>query len=68
MIEIVKLKGKKVRCDVCQKTIKTETFHWIVIHKSTYEDRFIQGCASADKDLEVCNDCIKDLNFKRYEQ
>ena len=66
---MAKLKGKKVRCDVCQKTIKTKSFRWLMVHKVDYQERYYyESAANCEKDLDICKDCIKNLNFKRYEK
>ena len=65
----MKVRGKKVRCDVCEKIIKTKKFRHIIIHVANYEDVYVQEamCAS-EKVMDVCNSCVLNLNFRPFKQ
>jgi len=67
---MVKVKHRKqVRCDVCNKIIKTKKFRKLQVFEVSYDDVYVQGCMiGAEKDLDVCNDCVLDLNFRGVEK
>lgn len=61
--------GKKVRCDVCEKIIRTKKFRQILIYITNYEKAYIDGhLDNCEKELDVCNSCIFNLNFREYKQ
>ena len=62
---MVKLKNKKVRCDVCNQVIQTKKFNVVLVSKADYEDRYEQESLSDfEKEIDVCNNCILNLNFR----
>ena len=64
---MAKMKGKKVRCDVCEKTIDTEKFRVLMVFEADYEERYHhQSCSECEKDMDVCSDCILNLNFRPW--
>ena len=63
------MERKKIRCQVCGKYIKQKHFRVVQIFKANYEDRFIQQALSnCEKDLNVCNKCVLNLNFREFKQ
>ncbi len=59
-------KGKTAICDVCHKPIKTKTFRWLMVHKVTYKDKYFhESAADCEIDMDVCEDCIQNLNFNK---
>jgi len=58
--------GRVVECDVCGRIIKDgERFKWVVVHDViTYEDKYVQGAASESIDMDACEECADNLNFR----
>jgi len=61
----MKLKNNEVQCDICHKKIKEgEMFRNILVHKVTYKDKYFhEAMSDCEKDLDVCNNCILNMNF-----
>lgn len=56
-----------VRCDVCGKSCGKE-FRAILIHVTNFKERYIHmGMAGVEKELDVCNFCVDNLNFRPLE-
>ena len=65
MIYVTIENGNIVRCDVCQQIIRSEKFRFVLVHVVSHEDRCIQETAfDCEKELDVCNDCILNMNFR----
>lgn len=59
--------GRRVKCDICKKIIKTKKFRSVLIYVTSYEEKYKNFCMSnVEKDLDICNSCVINLNFKEY--
>lgn len=59
-----KLPNKKVKCDVCLKTIRQKKFFHVMIGETNYKDVYYHLSVEFDKEFDVCNYCILLLNFR----
>ncbi len=61
--------GRRVRCDVCKKIIKTKKFRSVLIYVTSHKEKYVNlGMSDSEKDLDVCNSCIVNLNFRKFTQ
>lgn len=56
---------KEVMCDVCVNFGIGKGFKKLIVYNTDYEEAYIQQAMSdCEKEMDVCNDCILNLNFR----
>lgn len=57
---------REIICDVCLKKIEDKTLRVVLIYKTTLKERLDPDTLSnIEKEFDVCNRCIINLNFRK---
>ena len=60
---MVDVKGSII-CDVCERLNINKKFRKVLIHIVNNQDVINESYSNCEKEMDVCNDCILNLNFR----